>query len=564
MIEEGPTLPFLALVWPLALACAAALPLVRRHAMWLLPLAPLPALWLGLTGIREQTSVPAALLGTELAAVPSGSLMLALTAGLWLAAGVFAQNYMSSTRKPAVFAAFWCLTLAGNIGVFLAADVVTFYVAFATVSLAAYVLIVHEGTEAALRAGRVYIVMVVLGEVCLLAAFIIGIAAAGSLGILGIRAALPGAPLGGFAAVLLVAGFGIKAGLMPLHVWLPLAHPAAPTPASAVLSGAIVKAGIMGLILFLPTGLDFAGWLVAMGLAGAFAGALLGLVQTNPKTILAYSTISQMSLLTAVIGAAAEGGAGSAQAAFYALHHGLAKGALFLSVGLIAACGGRWRIGMLMAVALVALSVAGAPLTGGSVAKLAVKSGLSGMAETALTLSAVTTTLVLARFLIRLASIEPKGQAARPASLLALPTLALALAALVLPWLFGPSWTGLKPGYPLQMSSLWSSAWPVAVGLGATALVWSRLGAPSPLTIGRRTAMFLRDWVAALDRLRKAGSVRSAHITLVRATARSQVVLWGVAGVANALEQRLRRGRHASLLLIILCSAIALGGWLWR
>ncbi len=410
----APFLPILVLIWPLTLAFIAALPRMRRHAVRLLPFAPLPALWFAFARPQEPSILPELLLGAELAAVPAGRLLLALTAALWLAAALYAQAYMKDTTKPAVFAGFWCLTLAGNLGVFLSADVVTFYMAFATVSLAAYILIVHEATAPALRAGRIYIVMVIFGEVCLLTAFVIGIAAADSLSIADIRAALSDAPLGGLAALLLVTGFGIKAGLMPLHVWLPLAHPAAPTPASAVLSGAIVKAGIIGMILFLPAGLNFADWLVALGLAGAFAGAVFGLLEINPKTILAYSTISQMSLVTALIAAAGGGGDGSEQIAFYAVHHGLAKGALFLSVGLVAASGGRWRAAILAAVVLIALSVAGAPLTGGGVVKLAAKSTLSGAAETALTLTAITTTLVLTWFVTRLALTEPDGKSALP------------------------------------------------------------------------------------------------------------------------------------------------------
>lgn len=112
------------------------------------------------------------------------------------------------------------------------------------------------------------------------------------------------------------------------------------------------------MILFLPASLGFADWLVVLDLAGAFGAALLSLRETNPKTILAYSTISQMSLVTALIGASLGSDDASVQVAFYALHHGLAKGALFLSVGLVAACTGRWRAAVLVAVALIALSVA--------------------------------------------------------------------------------------------------------------------------------------------------------------------------------------------------------------
>ncbi len=462
---------------------------------------------------------------------------------------------MRGTHKPAAFAGFWCLTLAGNLGVFLAADVATFYVAFATVSLAAYVLIVHEANEAALRAGRIYIVMVILGEVCVLAGFVIGITAADSLNIADIRNAQSDAPPGGVASLLPVAGFGIKAGLMPLHIWLLLAHPAAPTPASAVLSGAIVKAGIIGMILFLPASLGFADWLVVLGLAGAFGAALLGLRETNPKTILAYSTISQMSLVTAHIWAPLGSDDASVQFAFYALHHGLAKGALFLSVGLVAACTGRWRAAVLVAVALIALSVAGAPLTGGSVAKLAAKSGLDGVAETALPLTAITTTLVLTWSITRLAMVGTDSKSGRPNAFLAVPTLAIGLGALVVPWVLGRDWSGLEPGYPLHLSSLWSSAWPVAVGL-APGLLWSWRRASGPPSADRTLAERIDDRLAVLETRASAAPVQHPHwfATTIQAAFEAAMVS------LSALEQHLKRGRYASMLLVAFCIASRLAG----
>ncbi len=562
MIEaSGNPLFLLALAWPLVLAGIAALPPVRRHAIRLLPFAPLPALWLGLTGAKGEARFPDLLLGVTLAADPAAVLLFVMTAVLWFAAAIYAQVYLATTRKPAVFSGFWCLTLAGNLGVFLAADVITFYVAFATVSLAAYVLIVHDATREALRAGRVYVAMVVLGEVCLLAAFVIGIAAAGSTDIADVRAALSASALGGFAAMLLVTGFGIKAGLMPLHLWLPLAHPAAPTPASAVLSGAIVKAGIIGMILFLPAAGVSYGWLVALGFAGAFAGAILGLTRTNPKAILAYSTISQMSLVTALIGATVGQGASFEQIAYYAFHHGFAKGALFLSVGLAAACAGLWRWVMLAATALVALSVAGAPLTGGNLAKLAVKSPLQGDAGMALTLSAITTTLVLAWFVIRLAQAE--AGRGRPPALLAIPTLALGGAALVVPWMLGSDWSGVEPGYPLQKPNLWASGWPVAAGLATAAiLVWSRDWLSTPFApVGRAARAVNTWWSAAFRALGRAMTVaRDGN----GGRASAVTALSHAGAVAEAIEQRLRRGRHASLLMVIVCGLIALNELLWR
>ena len=104
----------------------------------------------------------------------------------------------------------------------------------------------------------------------------------------------------------LILGFGLKMGLVPLHVWMPLAHPVAPIPASAVLSGIIVKAGVIGLIRFLPLEVPSPDWgmaLVGLGLLTAFYGVLVGLTQPHAKTILAYSTVSQMGVVAAVLGA---------------------------------------------------------------------------------------------------------------------------------------------------------------------------------------------------------------------------------------------------------------------
>lgn len=556
---SGAALPLLALIWPLALACATALPPVRAHAIRLLPLAPLPALWMGLQGAQAGTSAPFLLLGVELEVTSTGALLVAMTAAIWLAAGIFARSYLEGTHHPAVFAGFWCLTLAGNLGVFVATDVVTFYVAFATVSLASYILIVHDATSAAMRAGRIYVVMVILGEVCLLAAFVIGIAAADTLDIAQIRVALPDAPLGGVATLLMIAGFGVKAGLVPVHVWLPLAHPAAPTPASAVLSGAIVKAGIIGMMLFLPAQTGLGDWLVFLGFAGAFGAALAGLLRTDPKAVLAYSTISQMSLVVGLIAATgiADSEGGFDKITYYAVHHGLAKGALFLSVGLVGACAGGWRVGMLICVAAVALSVSGAPLTGGNLTKLAVKSGLEGAVEMALTLTAITTTLVLAWFIWRLTQEEP-GRG-RPPMLMALPTLALGGGALVVPWLLGQEWSGLKPGYALKLSEIWASTWPIVMGVLVTLLfLWVRraFSFTASTLVREASAMFARPGCALREF--RANTLMALPDAAGSALAVSMKgVLEATLKGAGKIEDWLIRPRHTGLLFIILAAAIA-------
>lgn len=468
----GPPGPFLVLLWPLLLGLLPAIPALRPRARLLLPLAPLPALALALAGVsngaRGATEVPPLLLGVTLAATPAGWLLMAMTAAVWAVAGVHAARTLVPGPATAILAGFWCLTLAGNLGVFLAADVVTFYVAFAAVSLAAWFLVVHERTAAALRAGRVYIVMAVIGEAALLAGLLIGAQAAGSLAIAEVRAALAGAPLGAPALGLILVAFAIKAGLVPLHVWLPLAHPAAPVPGSAVLSGAIVKAGVIGVLLFLPgSGHAWAGaGLVGLGLLGAFAAALWGLTQANPKAVLAYSTVSQMGLVLALAGA------GQGAVGYYAAHHGLAKAALFLLVGVAAAAAGALRALALALAGLAAASVAGLPLTGGALAKAAAKPGLAPWAELAVTASGATTTLLLAWFLVGLAREGAKpGERAGP--LLAGAGLLVA-AALVAPWLLWPDWTALPRAYPLTAGALADGAWPALAGLAVAALLLRR------------------------------------------------------------------------------------------
>lgn len=454
---SGSWLPFFVLVWPLLLAGLVAHPWARQHGLRWLPLAPMPALWLGLFPPAESTVLPAVFLGVSLGLDTGRALLLAMTAALWILAGLAAQR-MAGERRIGVFAGFWGLTLAGNLGVMLAQDVATFYVAFAAVSLAGWALVIHDRSPAALRAGRVYIVLAVVGEVALLAGLLMGANAAQSLHIADVRAALVGAPAAAETTALLLLGLGIKAGLVPLHVWLPLAHPAAPVAASAVLSGAIVKAGLVGMMVLLPDGAA-AQLLMGLGLLGAFFGALWGLTQSNPKAVLAYSTVSQMGLMLLLVGA---GGVSLERVPYYALHHGMAKGALFLLVGVMYLSmtqAQRWAVVAVAAVA--AVSLAGAPLTGGALVKAAAKASLPDFWALAFTLTSFTTSLVMGWFLWRLWLVKP---ALAPARLwlwaLALPVLAVCIAQLA-PWLLWADWTGRAISEPLSVSALYGAAWPV-------------------------------------------------------------------------------------------------------
>ncbi|TCZ64828.1 complex I subunit 5 family protein [Roseicella aquatilis] len=466
-----------AIAAPVLLLAACLWDGARRRMPGLLWLAPLPGLAAALLAADTTPLVlDAARLRFTLALDAPSALLLGAAALLWSAAGAYASRYMGRGPGAERFALWWLITLSGSLGVFVAGDLASFYLAFAAVSLAAFGLIVQDGTPRARRAGEVTLLLAVMGEICLLLAFaLLAEAVQGpSLAIADAVAALPGSPARGLAVGLLVAGFGLKAGLVPLHVWLPLAHPAAPMPASAVLSGAIVKAGIIGLLRFLPADgalSDWGGILAGIGLLTAFWGVGCGIVQANPKTVLAYSTVSQMGVTVAALGmgmAMAAPGTGMA-VAFYATHHVLAKGALFLAVGLAAGSGGWRRWLVLLPALILALGFGGLPGTGGALAKAAVKPQLGeGLVGLLAGLSAAGSTLLMLHFMRRLIALEAGGTADRPARGLLLPWLGLAAAALLLPWaLYGAAGLG-DPWEALGKDPV-AALWPVLLGAALAA-----------------------------------------------------------------------------------------------
>ncbi|VTZ50899.1 NADH/ubiquinone/plastoquinone (Complex I) [Methylocella tundrae] len=499
---------------PLILLVACLSGRLRRHALALAPFAPLPGLAAALLAIGGPPltfALPALRLGLLLDA--PGAMLLAVAALLWIGGGVYAFRDLRGKPKAELFAVGWLLTLTGSLGVFIAADLLTFYFVYALVSIPAFVLVAHDDDAAAARAGGVYMAFTVLGETFLLMGFVLLAAGepSGSLAIRDVMAALPGSPWRDAALTLTVLGFGLKIALVPMHGWMPLAYSAAPIPAAAVLSGAAVKAGVIGLIRFLPLGAALPGWgetLAAIGLFSAFYGVAIGVTQQNPKTVLAYSSISQMGVIAAVLGMGLAAGDRSAalDAAFYGAHHVIVKGALFLAVG-VAAASSRRRLWLALAPALVlALSLGGLPLTGGALAKLAVKTQLGGGPVGALAaFSAAGTTLLMLHFLRRLAGAASQdAEAAAPAGLIA-PWLAMALAAVLVPWLLYPRMGG-HIADALTPYALWEGLWPVLIG-AALALLLQRWGdrlprPPAGDIIGIGEDAFRKSFVigAALER----------------------------------------------------------------
>lgn len=415
----------LVLVPVLPLIAAAAL--LRRRwcgpVVRLAPWAALPALIVVALSSDATLDLPWLLLGERLGVDDVGRVFLFFTAATWLLAGIYGRSYLTGDTKRVRFFAFYLLTMSGNLGLIIAQDVLSFYFFFSLMSFSSYGLIVHKQDRKAFWAGRVYMYLVVLSEALLFAGLVMGAWQAGSLSLDDFAETAQSKLVIG----LLFVGFGIKAGALPMHVWLPLAHPVAPTPASAVLSGAMINAGLLGWLRFLPLGqVALPEWgllCVVAGLGAAFYGVLLGLCQDEPKTVLAYSSISQMGLMTVGVGF------GMAVPAIwplclsavliYALHHAFAKGALFLGAGMAAAAGtgAIQRRFVAAGLLLPALALAGLPFTSGAVAKLGLKSLADVLpplwaqwVAVLLSLIAVGTTLVMLRFLYLAWPKAPGGQ----------------------------------------------------------------------------------------------------------------------------------------------------------
>ena len=473
---------------PLLLALALVFRGTQAIALKLAPWAALPVLLqVVFAAPSGSLQLPWLLLGSELGIGDETSrLFLLFTALLWWLAGLFARAYLAQQSKRVSFYLYYLLAMAGNLGLILAQDLASFYVFFALMSFASYGLVVHERTQQAIYAGRVYIILVVIGELALFAAMVMAMSATNAIGFEAVRAGLAQAQSRDLIILLALIGFGIKVGVLGLHVWLPLAHPVAPTPASAVLSGAMIKAGLLGWLRLLPLGemvlLPWGEVFMVLGLAAAFYGVVVGLTQRDPKTLLAYSSISQMGIMTMAVGL----GLTAPEAypmilvviTLYALHHGLNKGALFLGVGVIAACQGMQRRWVWLALWLPALALAGAPLTSGILVKFMLKAQTANAPEpwiallpVMLSASAMATTVLVGRFLLLLA--KPKSSTNEHGSAIGMiiPWALLVVSALVLPWWFAPA-----SATTWQLTNIISSLWPVLLGaaLIVAVLLWMR------------------------------------------------------------------------------------------
>ncbi len=531
---------------PWVLVAAMAVPRLRPGSITLAPLGALPALALALFAEPGTAlELPGLLEHAVLVLDDPGRIFLGFTSVLYSVAAWYARNYLRGDPVRVRFFVLLLLCMAGNIGLVIAGDVPTFFTSYAVMGLASAGLVSHRIDDDTRRASRVYLSLTMIGEVVVLTGLSFLVVRQGTSEIASLHQVEPDA----LALALVLVGFGIKAGALTLHFWLPLAHPAAPIPASAVLSGAMIKAGLLGWIRFLPLGEAAMPTLGAVfmtaGLAAAILGAAVGVLQRNPKTILAYSSVCQMGILMTGLGIGAvrpDAWPGILAAVLvYTAHHALAKGALFLGVGPALGARTRTQIAAVRAGMLVpALALAGAPLTSGAIAKTALKSNLVLLPEgwawavgVLLPLGAVGTTALMIRLLTLVW--PPRDDAEEhPTAGLWAPWLSLVAAVVVGVWLLPGSleWLRLK----LTPAKIWLAVWPLLAG-GALAV----LGA----WIQKRWKVDPSRWVPPGD----VGVLAGRLVTrLVGAERPSPPAAHGHAGADGAEPGRSRAAELAALL----------------
>jgi len=323
-------------------------------------------------------------------------LFAGLSASLWLLTTVYAVGYLEDSPNRSRFFGFFSLCVASTMGIALAGNLFTFFLFYEMLTLSTYPLVVHRGTQQALRAGRTYIIYTLTGGAVLL----FGIAMLHSFS--GDLLFRPGghfadmspdlqAPLT-LVFVILIAGLGVKAAIVPLHGWLPTAM-VAPAPVSALLHAvAVVKAGAFGIVrvVFEIYGLETAsalGLLSGLAAIAAFTiiyGSVRALNQTDLKRRLAYSTVSQVSYI--ILGLCLAGPVGVAGGLVHLVHQGVMKITLFFCAGNYAETLGIHRIdeldgagrrmpGTSVAFTLAAFGMIGTPPLAGFITKWTMGTG---------------------------------------------------------------------------------------------------------------------------------------------------------------------------------------------
>ncbi len=494
-----------------------------KWARWLISLAALPAISAAL--ILEQGQMihlPWLLLGTYLGIDEVSRWLLLASAFIWLIASVYALMQKISAR----FLLFFSMAMAGNFLLLLAIDMVSFYLGFALMGLSTTVLIIERTRAENFRSLRLYLTWTIAGELVLFSAIVFLATHSENLrfdtvNLTGVNSAV---------LFLVVIGFGIKIALPGLHFWMPATYNSLPIAAAAVVSGPMISAGMLGLIRFLnPGGAEHAligqGLLIAGVLSTGYA-TMIGLVQSQARAALAYSSMSKMGLLAAALGIAlmypAQAPVLVMAIVVFTLHHLLIKSALFFAVGIAEQT--SYRTALIVGLVFLVVSLAGFPLTSGALTKAQLSTAIPGELNhfvLALAIASFFSALLIARILYLIFHSKAKTNT-MPVTVIGL-WLLLVIAIMGWPWLvtstqikwvdvmvlltasgivlavwrFKPSWltryVGLIP--PGDISHIFNSAY-------SKLIYWLHRYA-SALTLQQRLVFFKRHIVQWVHNLNK-------------------------------------------------------------
>ena len=268
-----------------------------------------------------------------------------IAAFMWMMSGIFSPEYFSHhAENRGRYSLFNLLTLGATLGVFYSGDLYTTFIFFEIMSVTSFVMVAHEETPGAMKAAYTYLVVAVIGGMTTLMGLFLVWKQLGTFAFdaLAEAKAASGADLTA-ASWLVVVGFAAKAGLYPLHIWLPKAHPVAPAPASALLSGILTKSGVFGLIVvcsrLMASDAAFGNLLMVFACITMFLGALLALFSVDLKRTLACSSMSQIGFITVGLSTMVLLGEHGSFAAYgsvmHMANHSLIKLVLFMAAGVV-------------------------------------------------------------------------------------------------------------------------------------------------------------------------------------------------------------------------------------
>ncbi len=324
-----------------------------------------------------------------------GCVFAVLMSAMWLIGGVFALYYMGHDKNERLYQMYYMTVLSALVGQCFAGSMITYYVFYEMMTLLSVPMVVHERTPQAVAAGVKYLIYSIFGAMMGLLGIFFFQHYLGSVNFVpGGMGAASGAPQAGLLIVtfVVILGFGTKAGMFPMHGWLPTAHPVAPAPASAVLSGVITKAGVLAIIrviYFLVGAETLRGtWVqqafMALALMTVFMGSMLAYREPLMKKRLAYSTVSQVSYV--LFGLSLMTTTALCGAMLHVVAHSVIKNALFLCAGAIIHQTGKTYIRDLRGIGkempvtiwvwtIASLGLIGIPPTGGFVSKWLLATG---------------------------------------------------------------------------------------------------------------------------------------------------------------------------------------------